>query len=141
MNLTTNENNITIQIPITTLIEMIKNLDINNENNETQLIVMSKKQVEEYESRTKPQWITMKQLQEEMQRDRSWIMKHIIRDPYFRRKIEKFTQFPINDSGKYLFHRKKILKFIDDYAEEIVERSNYTIRIEHRRKNHHRIGV
>ena len=48
-------------------------------------------------------------------------------------KIAKFSQFPINDSGKYLFHRKSMLKFLNDYAEEIDERSNNTIRIEKNR--------
>lgn len=68
--------------------------------------------------------MTMKEVCEEFQRDRTWVKKNVIDKPYFRRKFEKFSQFPEGKNGQYRFHRNKMLEFIDEYYEEIIERSN-----------------
>ncbi|WP_179135361.1 DUF771 domain-containing protein [Mammaliicoccus sciuri] len=67
--------------------------------------------------------MTMKEVCEEFQRDRTWVKKNVMDKPYFRRKIEKFSQFPEGKNGQYRFHRRKMLNFIDEYYEEIIERS------------------
>ena len=67
--------------------------------------------------------MTMQELCEEFQRDRTWVKKNVIDKPYFRRKIQKFSQFPEGKNGTYRFQRRKMLEFIDKYYEEIIERS------------------
>lgn len=67
--------------------------------------------------------MTMKEVCEEFQRDRKWVKKNVIIRPYFRRKFEKFSQFPEGTNGQYRFHRRKMLEFIDEYYEEIIEKS------------------
>ncbi|WP_419744320.1 DUF771 domain-containing protein [Staphylococcus sp. LKG3-1] len=54
---------------------------------------------------------------------KQWIVENIINDDYFRRKIAPFSQFVNPDGkGKYLFNRKKMRKFLQDYDEEIKAR-------------------
>lgn len=56
---------------------------------------------------------------------KQWIVDNIINDDYFRRKIAPFSQFVNPDGkGKYLFNRKKMRKFLQDYDEEIKARAN-----------------
>ncbi len=56
---------------------------------------------------------------------KQWIVDNIIKDEYFRRKIAPFSQFVNPDGkGKYLFNRKKMRKFLQDYDEEIKARAN-----------------
>ncbi|MFZ7646569.1 DUF771 domain-containing protein [Staphylococcus saprophyticus] len=56
---------------------------------------------------------------------KQWIVENIINDDYFRRKIAPFSQFVNPDGkGKYLFNRKKMRKFLQDYDEEIKARAN-----------------
>ncbi|WP_347108328.1 DUF771 domain-containing protein [Staphylococcus ureilyticus] len=56
---------------------------------------------------------------------KQWIVDNIINDEYFRRKIAPFSQFVNPDGkGKYLFNRKKMRKFLQDYDEEIKARAN-----------------
>ncbi|PTK92438.1 DUF771 domain-containing protein [Staphylococcus gallinarum] len=53
-----------------------------------------------------------------------WITKHIITEPYFRRKIEPFSTFVSrNGGGKYSFNRKKMKEFLNEYDEEIKKRA------------------
>ncbi|UVI86674.1 DUF771 domain-containing protein [Staphylococcus aureus] len=125
-----NAESISIEIPIQTILNAIYSNRQDNQLKQLQLVILTKEQYDKSQDNQKNVQMTMLELQEEMQRDRSWIIKHLLQDDYFRRKIARFSQFPINDSGKYLFHRKRMLRFLDDYAEEIVERSNNTIRIE-----------
>ena len=119
MNKTLNSESVSIEIPIQTIMNAIHSFSQDNQLNQLQLVILTKEQYDESQNSEKSVQMNMLELQEEMQRDRSWIIK--------------FSQFPINDSGKYLFHRKSMLKFLNDYAEEIVERSNNTIRIEKNR--------
>ena len=133
MNKTLNSESVSIEIPIQTIMNAIHSFSQDNQLNQLQLVILTKEQYDESQNSEKSVQMNMLELQEEMQRDRSWIIKHLFQDEYFRRKIAKFSQFPINYSGKYLFHRKSMLKFLNDYAEEIVERSNNTIRIEKNR--------
>ncbi|WP_049391576.1 DUF771 domain-containing protein [Staphylococcus epidermidis] len=133
MNKTLNSESVSIEIPIQTIMNAIHSFSQDNQLNQLQLVILTKEQYDESQNSEKSVQMNMLELQEEMQRDRSWIIKHLFQDEFFRRKIAKFSQFPINDSGKYLFHRKSMLKFLNDYAEEIVERSNNTIRIEKNR--------
>ncbi|MGS0654899.1 DUF771 domain-containing protein [Staphylococcus arlettae] len=53
-----------------------------------------------------------------------WIVKNICEDPYFRKIIEPFSQLPIpGEKGVYKFNRRRMLKFLDDYDEEIKARA------------------
>ena len=68
--------------------------------------------------------MTLKEVAEYCQQTKGWIVKNIIQDNYFRRKIEPFSQFVNEDGkGKYLFHREKMKKFLNDYDEEIKART------------------
>ena len=71
-----------------------------------------------------PMNMTLKEVAEYCQQTKGWIVKNIIQDNYFRRKIEPFSQF-VNEAGKgkYLFHREKMKKFLNDYDEEIKART------------------
>jgi phage pi2 protein 07 len=71
-----------------------------------------------------PMNMTLKEVAEYYQQTKGWIVKHIIQDGYFRRKIEPFSQFVNEDGkGKYLFNRKKMKQFLNDYDEEIKSRT------------------
>lgn len=71
-----------------------------------------------------PMNMTLKEVVEYCQQTKGWIVKNIIQDNYFRRKIEPFSQFVNEDGkGKYLFHREKMKKFLNDYDEEIKART------------------
>lgn len=121
--------NLSINIPIQSLAKAFSKINKNQETEQINFVIITQEEYEDFSNQTKTVQMNMKELQEEMQRDRSWIIQHIIKDEYFRRKIESFTQFPINDSGKYLFHRKSMLKFLDEYNDEIVERSKRTLKL------------
>ncbi|MCG1169236.1 DUF771 domain-containing protein [Staphylococcus epidermidis] len=121
--------NLSINIPIQSLVKAFSKINKNQETEQINFVIITQEEYEDFSNQTKTVQMNMKELQEEMQRDRSWIIQHIIKDEYFRRKIESFTQFPINDSGKYLFHRKSMLKFLDEYNDEIVERSKRTLKL------------
>ena len=105
MNKTLNSESVSIEIPIQTIMNAIHSFSQDNQLNQLQLVILTKEQYDESQNREKSVQMNMLELQEEMQRDRSWIIKHLFQDEYFRRKI----------------------------AKEIVERSNNTIRIEKNR--------
>ena len=64
--------------------------------------------------------MTLTEVASEWPKTKKWIRDHIIEEPNFRRKIEPFSQFPNADGkGKYLFNRKKMRQFLEDYEEEI----------------------
>ena len=57
---------------------------------------------------------------------KTWIVKNILKNYLFRRKIKPFSQLVDEDgNGKYLFNRKKMKQFLNDYDEEIKERTQY----------------
>lgn len=68
--------------------------------------------------------MTLSEVAAEWPTTKKWIVDHIIEDEYFKRKIEPFSQFPNADGkGKYLFNRKKMRQFLEDYEEEIKARA------------------
>lgn len=53
-----------------------------------------------------------------------WIVKNIVEDPYLRKVIEPFSQLPNpGEKGVYKFNRRRMLKFLDEYDEEIKARA------------------
>lgn len=123
---------IVVTIPISVLTEIM-----NKQSDETQLssqlVIITKNEYDEYlENEEAGTYnMTMQDLMEELQCDRKWIKKHLLEDDYFSRKIKKFSRFPRSKTGgKYLFNRKKMMEFLDDYADEIIARSNFTLSIE-----------
>ena len=68
--------------------------------------------------------MTLTEVAEAYLTTKAWIVDNIIKDDYFKRKIAPFSQFPNPDGkGKYLFNRKKMRQFLEDYDEEIKERA------------------
>ena len=97
---------------------MIQTLNITVPVPDTHIIISK---VEYHNLKDKqPMNMTLKEVAEYYQQTTRWVVTHIIRDVYFRRKIEPFSQFVNEDGkGKYLFHREKMKKFLNDYDEEI----------------------
>ncbi|WP_426443887.1 DUF771 domain-containing protein [Staphylococcus xylosus] len=86
-------------------------------------IIISKVEYQELID-NKPINMTLTEVAEAYLTTKAWIVDNIIKDDYFKRKIAPFSQFPNPDGkGKYLFNRKKMRQFLEDYDEEIKERA------------------
>lgn len=73
-----------------------------------------------------PMNMTLTEVAQYYNQTNGWIVKKILKDDYFRRKIKQFSQLVDEDgNGKYLFNRKKMKQFLNDYDEEIKERTRY----------------
>lgn len=126
------QDSIVVTIPLSVLTELMT-----KQSDETQLssqlVIITKNEYDEYLENEEASTynMTMQDLMQELQCDRKWIKKHLFEDDYFRRKIKKFSRFPRSKTGgKYLFNRKKMMEFLDQYADEIIARSNFTLSIE-----------
>ncbi|MCS4487223.1 DUF771 domain-containing protein [Staphylococcus americanisciuri] len=72
---------------------------------------------------TKTYW-DMSDLENEIGKGRSWIKKHIFSIPRFKKEIEAFSHFPINNNDEYMFVGSKMKKWLEDNFKEI-ERFKY----------------
>lgn len=70
-----------------------------------------------------PMNMTLGEVAEYYRVTKKYIVDNIIEDDYFKRKIEPFSTFLTpNGGGKYLFNRKRMKQFLDEYDEEIKAR-------------------
>ncbi|WP_323702062.1 DUF771 domain-containing protein [Staphylococcus nepalensis] len=70
-----------------------------------------------------PMNMTLGEVAEYYRVTKKYIVDNIIEDDYFKRKIEPFSTFLTpNGGGKYLFNRKRMKQFLEDYDEEIKTR-------------------
>ncbi|MDW3933572.1 DUF771 domain-containing protein [Staphylococcus saprophyticus] len=70
-----------------------------------------------------PMNMTLEEVAKYYRVTKKYIVEHIIDDDYFKRKIEPFSTFLTpNGGGKYLFNRKRMKQFLDEYDEEIKAR-------------------
>lgn len=77
MNKTLNSESVSIEIPIQTIMNAIHSFSQDNQLNQLQLVILTKEQYDESQNSEKSVQMNMLELQEEMQRDRSWIIKHL----------------------------------------------------------------
>lgn len=69
-----------------------------------------------------PMNMTLGEVAEYYRVTKKYIVENIIDDDYFKRKIEPFSTFLTpNGGGKYLFNRKRMKQFLNEYDEEIKE--------------------
>lgn len=66
----------------------------------------------------------MDDLMNEVGRGRKWIRDHILEIPRFRKEIEEFSHFPINNNDEYMFVGSKMKKWLEENFKEI-ERFKY----------------
>ncbi|BAH18249.1 DUF771 domain-containing protein [Macrococcoides caseolyticum] len=87
------------------------------------LVVVPKKEYEELLIAVdkSPKWWTMEDLEEKLQRERKWIIKHLIKDNVIGQHIATMTLFP-PPGGHYRFDAKRLNKFIDENFDLIKER-------------------
>lgn len=96
-----------------------------------ELIALSKQELKELvcelvaeQVENEPMNMTLGEVAEYYGFSKPWIVKKILDDDYFRRKIEPFsTLLNENGGGKYAFNRKRMKQFLNDYDEEIKKRA------------------
>ncbi|MEB7433307.1 DUF771 domain-containing protein [Staphylococcus pasteuri] len=59
-------------------------------------------------------WWTMEDLERETDRERRWLRRNILDIPKFRKEIEQFTHYPINNNDEYRFVGSKMKQFLED---------------------------
>lgn len=70
-----------------------------------------------------PMNMTLEEVAKYYRVTKKFIVEYIINDDYFKRKIDPFSTFLTpNGGGKYLFNRKRMKQFLDEYDEEIKTR-------------------
>ncbi|EOC9212519.1 DUF771 domain-containing protein [Staphylococcus pseudintermedius] len=72
---------------------------------------------------TKTFWY-MDDLIEEVGRGRKWIKDNILNIPKFKKEIEEFSHYPINNNDEYIFVGSKMKNWLEDNFKEI-ERLKY----------------
>ncbi|MGZ9788878.1 DUF771 domain-containing protein [Staphylococcus hominis] len=73
-----------------------------------------------------PMNMTLTEVAQYYNQTKKWIVDNILDEDYFRRKIKPFSQLvDANGNGRYLFNRKKMKQFLNDYDEEIKKRTRY----------------
>lgn len=90
-----------------------------------EFVVVPKKEYEEllHAVDSSPKWWTMQDLEKKLQRERKWIIKHLIKDDVIGKKVATMTLFPPGDRGHYRFDARRMNKFIDENFELIKERA------------------
>ncbi|EHJ07509.1 DUF771 domain-containing protein [Staphylococcus simiae] len=59
-------------------------------------------------------WWTMKDLEAETSKSRNWLKANILEVPVFKKEIETFVHYPINNNDEYRFIRSKMKQFLED---------------------------
>ncbi|UXR77665.1 DUF771 domain-containing protein [Staphylococcus sp. IVB6227] len=72
---------------------------------------------------TKTYW-DMEDLMREVGKGRKWVKDHILKIPKFRKEIEEFSHFPINNNDEYMFVGSKMRHWLEENFKEI-ERFKY----------------
>nr|WP_275431601.1 DUF771 domain-containing protein [Mammaliicoccus sciuri] len=101
------------------MVNTLLNIDLLNELIDQRV----EEKLKELRNEQLPREMTMKELVKETGWSEYYIKKNIINRNYFRRKIEPFTTFSKNGRGKFSFDRRKMIEFIEEYKEEIIERA------------------
>ncbi|WP_301420072.1 DUF771 domain-containing protein [Mammaliicoccus lentus] len=66
-------------------------------------------------------WWSMEDLMNETGRTRNWVKDNILKVPKFKKEIEKFAHYPINNNDQYRFVGSEMRKFLEDNFKEIFE--------------------
>lgn len=64
-------------------------------------------------------WWTMEDLEYETGRNRYWIKRNILEIPQFKKEIEQFAHYPINNNDQYRFIGSKMKQFLEDNFKKI----------------------
>ncbi|MGW7932730.1 DUF771 domain-containing protein [Staphylococcus xylosus] len=86
-------------------------------------VVISKVELQELID-SKPVNMTLDEVAKAYPTYKDWIVKNICEDPYLRKIIEPFSQLPNpGEKSVYKFNRRRMMKFLDEYDEEIKARA------------------
>lgn len=69
--------------------------------------------------------MTLAEVAKEFPCSKQWFVEKVLDDDFFRRKIQPFAQMPKNGKGKYLFDRKQMRAFMEEYNTTILERAKW----------------
>lgn len=64
-------------------------------------------------------WWSMEDLEYETGRNRYWIKRNILEIPQFKKEIEQFAHYPINNNDQYRFIGSKMKQFLEDNFKKI----------------------
>ncbi|RUN14863.1 hypothetical protein VSE1_05155 [Staphylococcus epidermidis] len=64
-------------------------------------------------------WWTMEDLEYETGRNRYWIKRNILEISQFKKEIEQFSHYPINNNDQYRFIGSKMKQFLEDNFKKI----------------------
>ena len=59
-------------------------------------------------------WWSMEDLEHETGRNRNWLKRNILEIPQFKKEIEQFSHYPINNNDQYRFTGSKMKQFLED---------------------------
>ncbi|CPN54920.1 Uncharacterized protein conserved in bacteria [Staphylococcus aureus] len=63
----------------------------------------------------------MEDLETETGRNRNWLKSKVLKVPKFKKKIENFAHYPVNNNDQYRFIGSEMRKFLEDNFKEIFE--------------------
>lgn len=64
---------------------------------------------------------TMKDLEKRINRKQLWIKDNILYPPKFKKQLEEFVYYPESQGQTWLFHARKMAKFLDRNFSEIMK--------------------